>query len=723
MSIKSLHTIEAIADLGTVTVPEYTIPHAAEVVYSQGFESNATGWAGTGIDNSRTTDFERTGSWSMWHITDSTGEYTCSRAFGGLTVGRSYTISAWFRSTGNPGHLINIGVAGIGASTAIPSTLSWELRSFTFTATATSHTIELTSDTDTNSGGIGVWDDIALTANAWVEVVPEHEVPAEPFTLTGKEAALKLDDSWTPYAQAELVCSMADLSVVQALDPREGVRVAGTLGQVFGADGVNWNGSYRAPESHTFDLLLVERELNHTDKEMTLRLESDEALLRNYALVSETPERTYGLSVKAAVEYALAKIGAELEPGAADADLGGEGGEFLLAATNLITNSGFEVNTAGYSGSGTISRVTTEHYQGVACARVIALSPGQGSIYWNPPAGEGGGWSTGDWFTASTWVKAPLGATLSLTNATTGVGGGSSGIDFVGTGDWQMVQAPPAQYIEVGGSGPYAVIRTRGEWIGTFYVDLVTIAASEVVVEPFDGSTTDTDEQEYAWTGTVNASTSTRSDLSTDATIWEPGVTAWEYVEPLVQATGLRLYCTEHREWVLEESGTTTDGLITVSEGHNVTEASDVISLEDDAEHFTGVVVTYRWDDAEGVSQTRYDVAGEPDKVFTIEYNRPYPGPGAAASILNRAAGRGRTFALDTMSNYTADPGKPLAATLPDTPVQVGYIRAVEWRLPEARMTITSRGLTDTPDTAWIFDPPGESWADIPVGTNWLEDI
>src|SRR5690606_17210533 len=107
--------------------------------------------------------------------------------------------------------------------------------------------------------------------------------------------------------------------------------------------------------------------------------------------------------------------------------------------------------------------------------------------------------------------------------------------------------------------------------------------------------------------------------------------------------------------WWLTEVQPTTEGAIVLTPTATITELTDSMEVAGE-EWFDAVVVTYKWTDTFDLNQVAYDAAGpaNPRNVFTIEYdNTPYPGPGAAAGILNRAQGRGRVLEVVAVSNYT----------------------------------------------------------------------
>lgn len=178
--------------------------------------------------------------------------------------------------------------------------------------------------------------------------------------------------------------------------------------------------------------------------------------------------------------------------------------------------------------------------------------------------------------------------------------------------------------------------------------------------------------------------------------VWSPGVTAWDYLAPILQAAGLRLFCDELRTWRLVpatyDTGTT---LITIATGTNATEASDTITR--DGEWFDSVVVVYRWTDDDGSQHTRYDSAASfpHSKTLTVEYDAVYPGPGAAQKILARSLGRGHQIIAGAVNDYAARPGNPILVTLPNTPALSGRVASVTWNFPGDEMSVTTRNMVE----------------------------
>ncbi|MFD6091321.1 hypothetical protein ACFWGN_04275 [Oerskovia sp. NPDC060338] len=211
--------------------------------------------------------------------------------------------------------------------------------------------------------------------------------------------------------------------------------------------------------------------------------------------------------------------------------------------------------------------------------------------------------------------------------------------------------------------------------------------------------------------------------IEADAAAWTPGTSGWDYLTPLVQAAGLRLWCDEGGAWQLTQPLAPAPGALAFSTSTNLTRLEDTID-RDAGLWYDAVVVIYRWRDGAGTEQTRYDVAGlpRPRRTYTVTFERPFPGPGAAAALLARARGRGRVYAPSAVSDYSATPGQVATITAPGAPIQTGMASRVSWSLDEDTMQVRTRDLIDTPTTAWVFLPAGQSWLDSPVGESWLEE-
>jgi hypothetical protein len=207
--------------------------------------------------------------------------------------------------------------------------------------------------------------------------------------------------------------------------------------------------------------------------------------------------------------------------------------------------------------------------------------------------------------------------------------------------------------------------------------------------------------------------------IPSGAAVWEPGQTAYDYLEPIIQAGALRLFCDEKRDWYLVPDNYEVPGSVNLSYLETLTDAGTTISRES-IEWYDAVVIKYEYVDPDGNTIIEYDSAGAPGtKVLTLTYNSKFPGAGAAARVLQRAEGRGRVNSISAVNDYTVTPGISCSLTMPNADTQVGNVSAVTWELPGDTMAITTRGLLEVPDTAWIFTPSGVAWEDILPGVSW----
>lgn len=92
------------------------------------------------------------------------------------------------------------------------------------------------------------------------------------------------------------------------------------------------------------------------------------------------------------------------------------------------------------------------------------------------------------------------------------------------------------------------------------------------------------------------------------AVSWTPGTTGWDFLEPILQAAGLRLYCDEARRWWLVPSMQLGAGFVELRHDQNLTSVGDTIDL-DSGGYYDGVVIAYTYDDTAGASHTAYDAA------------------------------------------------------------------------------------------------------------------
>lgn len=618
-----------------------------------------------------------------------------ARAFTGLVVGHQYTLRAWHSPLSG------------GA---------WTLFSETFTAASTSQSRTL------NVAGTRNWDDVEL-----IHHVPPVTTPNAPLPVSGGSATL--DESWSPYVQASVEVPLTDLAFLERIDPRDDQRVQLLAGDAIGQT------------DREFDLGLRGRTVDHKAGKVTLELASDEALLfdkrRLAATVDSTP-RTFESSLRGVCSWALGKIGANLLAGTADADL-----TATWDATNLQTNPSAGANLDGWTASGgTLARVTggIGHPDGTpSSVRAIMSAGATGGLYFyggDDSSIAGGVYnvriSGKQLYRVSAWVRTSVSKTIRLSvqqrnSGNTPAGANLNGPDFTTTANtWHRLTYVFQAYPESVRMGVYCYL-TSGTWSAGQTIDMTGVMVTEGTTDTpyFDGSTTiRTDLYAYSWSGTPHLSTSERKAFflrPPELFDWKPGQSLNDFLRPLVEASGLRLFCDEHRVWrLVDPTSYEVPGYVVVQAKHNATEGTDTIdrNTEDWA---TGILVVYRWTDAEGTRREAFDFAGTDSKVVTIERESEYPGPGAAAYFLNSRTGRGRAQEVTALVDFRATPTNDVSIDLPGTVKQTGKVRRVTFGLSDGLMDLGTRGLIDTLDGSWAAWNPTQKWAEVNPTLKWKD--
>jgi hypothetical protein len=616
------------------------------------------------------------------------------------------------------------GKSSVSLNVTNPDTTYHQL-TYNFTATATSH--ELYFSTGGTLGGPGsYWDDILL-----VEHVPDEYSTTVDLTPAGGD--ITLDSGWAPYAQGSLVVPYTAY-MAEVLDPREDIRVQITAARA--VDGVD-------AESRDFDLGLRSREIDPGGATITLKLASDEALLQDWRLIDDAPDVSaydYRTSLRSIINNSvLGRIAASLE---ATPSLDA-GFEFVYNSENLIPNPKAGTNVTGWTWSiggsgmtGVITRTTgvdANLPSGVTTRFTLTCSaaPVTGTYFDLRPTAGTVKVSAGTMYMTSGYARASIAGTVRIYvqwyDSTGTLISTDTGATVAITASGAFKRVTLGAMAPAGAATAVPIFRVTGSVVLNSFLQLsaAMVQASDYLENYYDGDTTDTSEAVFDWTGTANASTSKRTalvDRAADLLRLDPGESLYDFVSPLLTASGLRLYCDEARKWRLVDATYTLPGLVTVAEGYNAVTGLDTIDRDGDA-WADGVIVKYTWRDSTGTEQIAYDVAGSGNKGELIEYARPFPGPGAAAYILSRMTGKGRVQDVEALSDYSATPSQEVAITLPDTLAQVGSLQAVTWDFASTLMRIQSRGLTDAPDSSWALDPEGVAWADVPAGTDWTEDV
>ncbi len=205
---------------------------------------------------------------------------------------------------------------------------------------------------------------------------------------------------------------------------------------------------------------------------------------------------------------------------------------------------------------------------------------------------------------------------------------------------------------------------------------------------------------------TISGTPATGTVAEADATLWNPGHRAWDYLNTLLQPEGLRLWSDEQGNWYLTERQSEQPGQLRVSPTNLMVSHTDSMTY-DPSVWYDAVVIEYRWVDDLNENHVSYDFAGTavPRAAYVERRDDTvYPGPGAAQGMLDRIQSRGRVIDIEAVSRYNAMPGQSIVIEPPTGFNQTGYIVSVSYTLPDAEMRITSRNLTENPVVSWL-DP------------------
>jgi hypothetical protein len=263
--------------------------------------------------------------------------------------------------------------------------------------------------------------------------------------------------------------------------------------------------------------------------------------------------------------------------------------------------------------------------------------------------------------------------------------------------------------------------------------DSFTRHGYQKVLPYFDGDTVDTDRFIYTWDGERGSSTSTRRPRvarNPESLVWRRGQTARDFLTPVLQAVGLRIYQDVTGTWRLTDNSdrpTARTRLDVRSNIYQIVDAGAFNSTYPDGSPVwaDAVAVTYRWTDDEGNDREAVDVDA-PDgytKLYQLTLQEtPYPGPGQAAYLRGRFAQRARQMTVTARPDYGVLPSQELTIVTDHVGLLTGYVDSVAFDHAADEMTVVGKNLVSTPATAWNQLGIGVRWSDSPVGASWASE-
>lgn len=549
--------------------------------------------------------------------------------------------------------------------------------------------------------------------------------------LSLRSGRITLDAGSIPHVTASLTLAVEDVALLDELDPRSSRRIIVGATRQGHMDGGEW-----VPEGfREFDLGIRSTTPNRVDGTVSVELASDEALLGDFAQLAEdiTP-RSLESSLRAVVEYALGKIGAALQPGALDADV-----TAFWPVSLLNSNPAGITNTAGYwTGTGAS-----------ALTSVVVNSPapalGNRTVRWTAAAGSSAvgvaGWdgtsstkegrvTPGRRYGTVVRMLSNPGRSTTITMGFRDENGRhfssvTSPAQVTSIGAWTEfylnAEAPP------GAAYAYVSVTTVGNSSGQNHWVQAILYEGRWRIPMFYGDSVG-GGYTYSWSGDPNASPSKRTPVlerDPESLVWPAGVSAMDFLHPVLLMTGTRLVCDEGRLFSLRDEEYRAAGSQSWRYGVNITAADEKLSRDDET-WFDAAVYLYTWTDADGIEQSRidaYSLTGSPTKVLRVELrNTPYPGPGRAQHVVQRAQGKGREVTVTGIPSWSEQTDQPLSIILDGTPVQTGISARIRFDLDTDTVSVTTR-TTDTPAFAWELLPTDEAWLDSPPGASWIGEV
>ena len=546
--------------------------------------------------------------------------------------------------------------------------------------------------------------------------------------------SLDMDESISPFVGGDITISHPGLTVFALIVPGNKVRINSTT----------------RGTTLTATLTIQARQLVSETGEVGINLVNDEARVQDYSPTTTVNYNGSQGSLRTIVNAVLTRA-----MGATTAAAYASGADVAVPTTtqldNLIPGGNFETATGNWTGNNaTLSLVTGWSQFGSYSLKITPANTSNQS--WAAvvvPVSAGGT------YTASAYVRVQAlqsgtlnSAARQLQAVATFQDGSAVSTQIIG----RSSAAPNTGFTTTRVSMTFTVppnatsVTVRLVNGGTnsadnaIYMDGVMLTEGNgkdtdgTVLDYFDGATGASSLYTYAWSEDAHLSTSTRTpviDRDPDTLTWTPGTGGIEFLQPIVQSVGYRLFQDINGTWKLADNDYAVAGQVRASTGFNLIRATDLISktatqTDGFPLYADAVVLRYQWTDVLGRERTKSDIAAPAG--YTKPYvpdviQAPFPGAGRAAYMLSRLSQRRRQMEVVRTTDYTARPGMDAVISTPDGGVQVGYVDAVTWDLTNDEMSVITKGLVTTPPSSWFNLATGVAWSASPVGSSWAAEV
>jgi hypothetical protein len=563
-------------------------------------------------------------------------------------------------------------------------------------------------------------------------------------TLNPMGCTVRLDEGASPYSTASLTVPLPGLEQLADLDPqdRPAVRIQADRRDHEGLSGL---GSIRSSLNVT--LRVVDRSIDARARTVTLALANDETYL-DYAPTVDVDLQAYSFSLRRIIGLTLQRaLGTSTETIVATSP----DSAYKQARTlrNLIPESSFEYPITQWKGvNATLTRSGLNARSGGNSIRITPNTVGRTDSYAETDVSLTPGktyrlsaWGTSDYvsgrltdplysrrigvFTTVNGISSPIAVSYNVAPAFRG----NPSIEVV-----TMFTVPEGTRS--------TTVRlydgSDGQVAGAMHYDAVMLVEAPNYeggqpIAYFDGSTPDDALYVYSWDGDRELSTSTRRarvERPGELLIWRQGQTARDYLAPILQAAGLRLFQDPAGLWRAVDnsySATFPKRLDHLDNLYQLTESGGFNSNHPDGTPLwaDAVAITYNWLDGNGERTTRTDIDAAPDyrKLYQVTLDDTvYPGPGAAAYLRSRLAMRSRQITATARMDFSYRPSQLLTVSAEHTGLQTGLVDSVEFDFASDEMTVVGKHMTATPTLAWNQLGYGVSWAASPVGASWASE-
>lgn len=554
------------------------------------------------------------------------------------------------------------------------------------------------------------------------------------YPLDIKTGNLDMDESISPLVGGDITISHPGLTVLALIVPGNRVRLVSTT------RGTTMNVA----------LTIQARQLVAETGEIGINLVNDEARVQDYSPTTTINYNGSQGSLRTIVNAVLTRA-----LGATTTATYASGADVAVPTTtqldNLIPGGNFETATGEWTGNNaTLSLVTGWAGFGSYSLKITPANTSNQS--WAAvvvPVSAGGT------YTASAYVRVQALQTGTLNSAArqlqavaTFQDGGTVSTSIIG----RATAAPNTGFTTTRVSTTFTVppnatsvtVRLVNGGNNTadnsIYMDGVMLTEGNgkdtdgTVLDYFDGATAASSLYKYSWSGDAHLSTSTRTpviDRDPDTLMWTPGTGGVEFLQPLVQSVGFRVFQDINGTWKLADNDYAVAGQVRASFGFNLIRATDLISktaTQTDGLplYADAVVLRYQWTDVLGRERTKSDIAAPAG--YTKPYipdviQAPFPGAGRAAYMLSRLSQRRRQMEVVRTTDFSARAGMDAVINTPDGGTQLGYVDAVSWDLTNDEMTVITKGLVTTPPSAWFNLATGVAWSASPTGSSWAAEV